>query len=157
MTVTKTITITRTNQTETKVLRRHYEKQDIVTSWTYNPLILSQAIYQDVNAYLQLSGIVTAYYGLDLTNGTYSQSSILPAEGSLVALANSNDLQSIVTNLIKATTVEALKSDLKTSDEKLAAIESRLVNSEQLTGNIADLRATTGQLLEQLSSLIEQE
>ncbi|HEM3642437.1 TPA: type VII secretion protein EsaA [Streptococcus suis] len=156
VTVTKTITITRTNQTETKVLRRHYEKQDIVTSWTYNPLILSQAIYQDVNAYLQLSGIVTAYYGLDLTNGTYSQSSILPAEGSLVALANSNDLQSIVTNLIKATTVEALKSDLKTSDEKLAAIESRLVNSEQLTGNIADLRATTGQLLEQLSSLIEQ-
>ena len=156
VTVTKTITITKTNQTEAKILKRHYEVQDTLSDWTYNPLIMSQAIYQDVNAYLQLSGIVTAYYGLDLMKGSYSQSSILPAEDSLATLANSGDLQSIVTNLIKATTVEALKSDLKTSDEKLAAIESRLANSEQLTANIADLRATTGQLVVQLTSLIEQ-
>ena len=67
VTVTKTITITKINQTEKKVLNRHYEMQDIISNWKYNPTKLTQAVYKDVEAYLQLSGLVTAYYGLDLS------------------------------------------------------------------------------------------
>ena len=80
----------------------------------------------------------------------------VPAEGSLAGLANNDDLKTIVTNLIKATTVEALKSDLKISDEKLMDIQSRLANSEKLTSNIEQLRTTTSDLTNQLSQLIEQ-
>ena len=156
ITVTKTITTTKTNQTEKKVLNRHYEMQDIISNWEYNPTKLTQAIYKDVDAYLQLSGLVSAYYGLDLSKNTYSEHMFIPAEGSLAALANNDDLKTIVTNLIKATTVEALKSDLKISDEKLTDIQSRVANAEKLTSNIEQLRTTTNDLMTQLSQLIEQ-
>lgn len=156
ITVTKTITTTKTNQTEKKVLNRHYEMQDIISNWEYNPTKLTQAIYKDVEAYLQLSGLVTAFYGLDLSKNTYSDTTFVPAEGSLASLANNDDLKTIVTNLIKATTVEALKSDLKISDKKLADIQSRLANTKKLTSNIDQLRETTKDLMTQLSKLIEQ-
>lgn len=156
VTVTKTITITKINQTEKKVLNRHYEMQDIISNWGYNPTKLTQAIYKDVDAYLQLSGLVTAYYGLDLSKNTYSEHMFIPAEGSLAALVNNDDLKTIVTNLIKATTVEALKSDLKISDKKLLDIQSRLANAAKLTSNIEQLRKTTNDLKTQLSELIEQ-
>lgn len=156
VTVTKTITITKINQTEKKVLNRHYEMQDIISNWKYNPTKLTQAVYKDVEAYLQLSGLVTAYYGLDLSKNTYTDTTFVPAEGSLAALANNDDLKTIVTNLIKATTVEALKSDLKISDKKLTDIQSRLANAEKLTTNIDQLRETTKDLMTQLSQLIEQ-
>ena len=156
VTVTKTITITKINQTEKKVLNRHYEMQDIISNWEYNPTKLTQAVYKDVEAYLQLSGLVTAYYGLDLSKNTYTDTTFVPAEGSLAALANNDDLKTIVTNLIKATTVEALKSDLKISDKKLTDIQSRLANTEKLTSNIEQLRTTTKDLMTQLSQLIEQ-
>ena len=156
ITVTKTITTTKTNQTEKKVLNRHYEMQDIISNWEYNPTKLTQAIYKDVDAYLQLSGLVSAYYGLDLSKNTYSEHMFIPAEGSLAALANNDDLKTIVTNLIKGTTVEALKSDLKVSDEKLTDIQSRVANAEKLTSNIEQLRTTTNDLITQLSQLIEQ-
>lgn len=156
VTVTKTITITKINQTEKKVLNRHYEMQDIISNWKYNPTKLTQAVYKDVEAYLQLSGLVTAYYGLDLSKNTYTGTTFVPAEGSLAALANNDDLKTIVTNLIKATTVEALKSDLKISDKKLTEIQSRLANTEKLTSNIDQLRETTKDLMTQLSQLIEQ-
>jgi len=144
------------NQTEKKVLNRHYEMQDIISNWEYNPTKLTQAIYKDVEAYLQLSGLVTAFYGLDLSKNTYSEHMFIPAEDSLAALANNDDLKTIVTNLIKATTVEALKSDLKISDEKLTDIQSRVANAEKLTSNIEQLRTTTNTLITQLSQLIEQ-
>ena len=156
ITITKTITTTKINQTEKKVLNRHYEMQDIISNWEYNPTKLTQAVYKDVEAYLQLSGIVTAYYGLDLSKNTYTDTTFVPAEGSLAALANNDDLKTIVTNLIKATTVEALKSDLKISDKKLTDIQSRLANAEKLTSNIEQLRTTTKNLMNQLSQLIEQ-
>lgn len=156
ITITKTITITKINQTEKKVLNRHYEMQDIISNWEYNPTKLTQAVYKDVEAYLQLSGLVTAYYGLDLSKNTYTDTTFVPAEGSLAALANNDDLKTIVTNLIKATTVEALKSDLKISDKKLTDIQSRLANAEKLTTNIDQLRETTKDLMTQLSQLIEQ-
>lgn len=156
VTVTKTITITKINQTEKKVLNRHYEMQDIISDWKYNPTKLTQAVYKDVEAYLQLSGLVTAYYGLDLSKNTYTDTTFVPEEGSLAALANNDDLKTIVTNLIKATTVEALKSDLKISDKKLTDIQSRLANAEKLTSNIDQLRETTKDLMTQLSQLIEQ-
>lgn len=156
ITITKTITITKINQTEKKVLNRHYEMQDIISNWEYNPTKLTQAVYKDVEAYLQLSGLVTAYYGLDLSKNTYTDTTFVPAEGSLAALANNDDLKTIVTNLIKATTVEALKSDLKISDKKLTDIQSRLANAEKLTTNIEQLRTTTKDLMTQLSQLIEQ-
>lgn len=156
VTVTKTITITKINQTEKKILNRHYEMQDIISNWKYNPTKLTQAVYKDVEAYLQLSGLVTAYYGLDLSKNTYTDTTFVPAEGSLAALANNDDLKTIVTNLIKATTVEALKSDLKISDKKLTDIQSRLANAEKLTTNIEQLRETTKDLMTQLSQLIEQ-
>lgn len=156
ITITKTITTTKINQTEKKVLNRHYEMQDIISNWEYNPTKLTQAIYKDVEAYLQLSGLVTAFYGLDLSKNTYSDQTFVPAEGSLAALANNDDLKTIVTNLIKATTVEALKSDLKISDEKLKDIQSRLANTKKLTSNIDQLRTTTKDLMTQLSQLIEQ-
>ena len=156
ITITKTITTTKTNQTEKKVLNRHYEMQDIISNWEYNPTKLTQAVYKDVEAYLQLSGLVTAYYGLDLSKNTYTDTTFVPAESSLAALANNDDLKTIVTNLIKATTVEALKSDLKISDKKLTDIQSRLANAEKLTTNIDQLRETTKDLMTQLSQLIEQ-
>ncbi|KXT81452.1 type VII secretion protein EsaA [Streptococcus oralis] len=156
ITITKTITTTKINQTEKKVLNRHYEMQDIISNWEYNPTKLTQAIYKDVEAYLQLSGLVTAFYGLDLSKNTYSDYTFVPAEGSLASLANNDDLKTIVTNLIKATTVEALKSDLKISDKKLTDIQSRLANTEKLTSNIGQLRTTTNDLMTQLSQLIEQ-
>ena len=156
ITITKTITTTKINQTEKKVLNRHYEMQDIISNWEYNPTKLTQAIYKDVDAYLQLSGLVSAYYGLDLSKNTYSESTFVPVEGSLAALANNDDLKTIVTNLIKGTTVEALKSDLKVSDEKLTDIQSRVANAEKLTSNIEQLRTTTNDLITQLSRLIEQ-
>ena len=156
ITITKTITTTKINQTEKKVLNRHYEMQDIISNWEYNPTKLTQAVYKDVEAYLQLSGLVTAYYGLDLSKNTYTDTTFVPAEGSLAALANNDDLKTIVTNLIKATTVEALKSDLKISDKKLTDIQSRLANAEKLTSNIDQLRETTKDLMTQLSQLIEQ-
>lgn len=156
ITITKTITTTKINQTEKKVLNRHYEMQDIISNWEYNPTKLTQAIYKDVDAYLQLSGLVTAYYGLDLSKNTYSEHMFIPAEDSLAALANNDDLKTIVTNLIKGTTVEALKSDLKISDEKLTDIQSRVANAEKLTSNIDQLRTTTNDLMTQLSQLIEQ-
>lgn len=137
-------------------MNRHYEIQDIISNWEYNPTKLTQAIYKDVDAYLQLSGLVTAYYGLDLSKNTYSESTFVPVEGSLAALANNDDLKTIVTNLIKGTTVEALKSDLKVSDEKLTDIQSRVANAEKLTSNIEQLRTTTNDLITQLSRLIEQ-
>lgn len=156
ITITKTITTTKINQTEKKVLNRHYEMQDIISNWEYNPTKLTQAVYKDVEAYLQLSGIVTAYYGLDLSKNTYTDTTFVPAESSLAALANNDDLKTIVTNLIKATTVEALKSDLKISDKKLTDIQSRLANAEKLTSNIEQLRTTTNNLITQLRKLIEQ-
>ena len=156
ITITKTITTTKINQTEKKVLNRHYEMQDIISNWEYNPTKLTQAVYKDVEAYLQLSGLVTAYYGLDLSKNTYTDTTFVPAEGSLAALANNDDLKTIVTNLIKATTVEALKSDLKISDKKLTDIQSRLANAEKLTSNIEQLRTTTNDLITQLRQLIEQ-
>ena len=156
ITITKTITTTKINQTEKKVLNRHYEMQDIISNWEYNPTKLTQAVYKDVEAYLQLSGLVTAYYGLDLSKNTYTDNTFVPAEGSLAALANNDDLKTIVTNLIKATTVEALKSDLKISDKKLTDIQSRLANAEKLTSNIEQLRTTTNDLITQLRQLIEQ-
>lgn len=156
ITITKTITTTKINQTEKKVLNRHYEMQDIISNWEYNPTKLTQAIYKDVEAYLQLSGLVTAFYGLDLSKNTYSDTTFVPAEGSLASLANNDDLKTIVTNLIKATTVEALKSDLKISDKKLTDIQSRLANTKKLTSNIDQLRETTKDLMTQLSQLIEQ-
>jgi hypothetical protein len=156
ITITKTITTTKINQTEKKVLNRHYEMQDIISNWEYNPTKLTQAVYKDVEAYLQLSGLVTAYYGLDLSKNTYTDTTFVPAEGSLAALANNDDLKTIVTNLIKATTVEALKSDLKISDKKLTDIQSRLANAEKLTSNIEQLRTTTNNLITQLRKLIEQ-
>ena len=156
ITITKTITTTKINQTEKKVLNRHYEMQDIISNWEYNPTKLTQAVYKDVEAYLQLSGLVTAYYGLDLSKNTYTDTTFVPAEGSLAALANNDDLKTIVTNLIKATTVEALKSDLKISDKKLTDILSRLANAEKLTSNIEQLRTTTNDLITQLRQLIEQ-
>lgn len=156
ITITKTITTTKINQTEKKVLNRHYEMQDIISNWEYNPTKLTQAVYKDVEAYLQLSGLVTAYYGLDLSKNTYTDTTFVPAEGSLAALANNDDLKTIMTNLIKATTVEALKSDLKISDKKLTDIQSRLANAEKLTSNIEQLRTTTNDLITQLRQLIEQ-
>ena len=156
ITITKTITTTKINQTEKKVLNRHYEMQDIISNWEYNPTKLTQAVYKDVEAYLQLSGLVTAYYGLDLSKNTYTDTTFVPAESSLAALANNDDLKTIVTNLIKATTVEALKSDLKISDKKLTDIQSRLANAEKLTSNIEELRTTTKNLMTQLSQLIDQ-
>lgn len=156
ITITKTITTNKINQTEKKVLNRHYEMQDIISNWEYNPTKLTQAVYKDVEAYLQLSGLVTAYYGLDLSKNTYTDTTFVPAEGSLAALANNDDLKTIVTNLIKATTVEALKSDLKISDKKLTDIQSRLANAEKLTSNIEQLRTTTKDLMTQLSQLIDQ-
>lgn len=156
LTITKTITTTKTNQTEKKVLNRHYEMQDVISNWEYSPTKLTQAVYKDVDGYLQLSGLVTAYYGLDLSKNTYSEHMFIPAEGSLAALVNNDDLKTIVTSLIKTATVEALKSDLKVSDEKMNEIQSRSANAKKLTSNIEQLRTTTSDLTSQLSKLIEQ-
>ena len=156
LTITKTITTTKTNQTEKKVLNRHYEMQDVISNWEYSPTKLTQAVYKDVDGYLQLSGLVTAYYGLDLSKNTYSEHMFIPAEGSLAALVNNDDLKTIVTSLIKTATVEALKSDLKVSDERMNEIQSRLANAKKLTSNIEQLRTTTSDLTSKLSQLIDQ-
>lgn len=156
VTVTKTITITKTNQTDTKVIKRDYEEVVAIDNWSYSPEMMSSAIYKDVKDYLQLSAIVSGYYGLDLSHDSYSSTSIIPAKGSIAALANSDDLRSIVTGLIKATTVEALKSDLKFSTDELTSIQSRLGNVETLKDNIGVLRTTTGDLITQAAQLVEQ-
>lgn len=130
--------------------------QDVISNWEYSPTKLTQAVYKDVDGYLQLSGLVTAYYGLDLSKNTYSEHMFIPAEGSLAALVNNDDLKTIVTSLIKTATVEALKSDLQVSDEKMNEIQSRSANAKKLTSNIEQLRTTTSDLTSQLSKLIEQ-
>jgi len=155
-TVTKTLTITKTNQTDTKVVKRHYDQAVTIDNWAYRPEMVSSAIYKDVKDYLQISGLVSAYYGLDLSRGAYSSASIIPAKGSIAALANSDDLSLIVTGLIKAATVEALKSDLKFSTDDLTTIQSRLANVEALKDTIDALRTRTGDLITQAAQLVEQ-
>lgn len=153
-TVTVTKTITKTSKTDTKVIKRHYASQDVISNWAYTPTDISNAIYKDVREYLQLSGLVTGFYGLDLSKGAYSVNDIVPSKDSLAALANSDDLKSIVIHLIKNTTVEALRSDLKFSDKEISEIESRLANAESLTANIGNLRTTTNDLMNQLKQLL---
>ncbi|MGT2741677.1 type VII secretion protein EsaA [Streptococcus plurextorum] len=157
-TLTKIITITNTiteiPKTDTKDVKRQYEHVDVISNWSDIPSNISGAIFQDVVEYLQLSGLVTGYYGLDLAKKTYSSSAFVPADGSLMALANSDDLRSIVVNLIKTTTVDALKSDLKFSEDDLLSIENQLANTKGLVASIEDLRKTTTDLQTQLTQLL---
>lgn len=153
---TKTVTITLANETEKKMVQRRYEVTDSISNWSYDPASMSIEIYKDVQEYLQLSGVVTAYYGLNLTQGSYLSTTFTPLEGSLASLANSDDLKSIVTNLIKTTTVEAFRDDLKISDEELNEIESRLAEVDSLLASIEGLRTSTTDLISQAGSLIEE-
>lgn len=156
VTIVRTITVTKTNQTETKVVKRQYKDAAVISNWNVNPEAISTGTYQDVQGYLQLSGLATGYYGLDLSDGVYSANAITPADDSLASLANSDDLKSIVTNLIKSTTVEALKSDLKFSDAELATIKSRLVNAKKLETNIGELKTKTNDLAGKASQLVKE-
>ncbi|MGQ7660770.1 type VII secretion protein EsaA [Streptococcus suis] len=153
---TKTVTITVANETEKKMVQRRYEVTDSISNWSYDPTSMSSEIYKDVQEYLQLSGVVTAYYGLNLSQGSYLSTTFTPLEGSLASLANSDDLKSIVTNLIKTTTVEAFRDDLKISDEELNEIESRLAEVDSLLASIEGLRTSTTDLISQTGSLIEE-
>lgn len=153
---TKTVTITLANETEKKMVQRRYEVTDSISNWSYDPTSMSSEIYKDIQEYLQLSGVVTAYYGLNLTQGSYLSTTFTPLEGSLASLANSDDLKSIVTNLIKTTTVEAFRDDLKISDEELNEIESRLAEVDSLLASIEGLRTSTTDLISQTGSLIEE-
>ncbi|HEL0221427.1 TPA: type VII secretion protein EsaA [Streptococcus equi subsp. zooepidemicus] len=147
---------TRAGGSAQQVIDRTYTVQDVIADTTYTPTENAKALFQDVQSYLQLSGLATAYFGLDLSEGVYSETAIIPREGSIAALANGDDLKAIMTNLIKQATVEALKADLTVSEEELASIEKRRVSVEELTKTIEGLRAATTDLKTRLSQILEE-
>ncbi|HEL1304938.1 TPA: type VII secretion protein EsaA [Streptococcus equi subsp. zooepidemicus] len=147
---------TRAGGSAQQVIDRTYTVQDIIADTTYTPTENAKALFQDVQSYLQLSGLATAYFGLDLSEGVYSETAITPREASVAALANGDDLKAIMTNLIKQATVEALKADLTISEEELASIEKRRVSVEELTKTIEGLRAATADLKTRLSQILEE-
>lgn len=147
---------TRAGESAQQVIDRTYTVQDVIADTTYTPTENAKALFQDVQSYLQLSGLATAYFGLDLSEGVYSETAITPREGSVAALANGDDLKAIMTNLIKQATVEALKADLTISEEELASIEKRRVSVEELTKTIEGLRAATADLKTRLSQILEE-
>ncbi|HEK9992431.1 TPA: type VII secretion protein EsaA [Streptococcus equi subsp. zooepidemicus] len=147
---------TRAGGSAQQVIDRTYTVQDIIADTTYTPTENAKALFQDVQSYLQLSGLATAYFGLDLSEGVYSETAITPREASVAALANGDDLKAIMTNLIKQATVEALKADLTVSEEELASIEKRRVSVEELTKTIEGLRAATTDLKTRLSQILEE-
>lgn len=147
---------TRAGGSAQQVIDRTYTVQDIIADTTYTPTENAKALFQDVQSYLQLSGLATAYFGLDLSEGVYSETAITPREASVAALANGDDLKAIMTNLIKQATVEALKADLTVSEEKLASIEKRRVSVEELTKTIEGLRVATADLKTRLSQILEE-
>lgn len=147
---------TRAGESAQQVIDRTYTVQDVIADTTYTPTENAKALFQDVQSYLQLSGLATAYFGLDLSEGVYSETAITPREGSVAALANGDDLKAIMTNLIKQATVEALKADLTISEEELASIEKRRVSVEELTKTIEGLRVATTDLKTRLSQILEE-
>lgn len=147
---------TRAGKSAQQVIDRTYTVQDVIADTTYTPTENAKALFQDVQSYLQLSGLATAYFGLDLSEGVYSETAITPREGSVAALANGDDLKAVMTNLIKQATVEALKADLTISEEELASIEKRRVSVEELTKTIEGLRAATADLKTRLSQILEE-
>lgn len=147
---------TRAGGSAQQVIDRTYTVQDVIADTTYTPTENAKALFQDVQSYLQLSGLAAAYFGLDLSEGVYSETAITPREASVAALANGDDLKAIMTNLIKQATVEALKADLTVSEEELASIEKRRVSVEELTKTIEGLRAATTDLKTRLSQILEE-
>ncbi|HEL0782151.1 TPA: type VII secretion protein EsaA [Streptococcus equi subsp. zooepidemicus] len=147
---------TRAGESAQQVIDRTYTVQDVIADTTYTPTENAKALFQDVQSYLQLSGLATAYFGRDLSEGVYSETAITPREGSVAALANGDDLKAIMTNLIKQATVEALKADLTISEEELASIEKRRVSVEELTKTVEGLRAATTDLKTRLSQILEE-
>lgn len=147
---------TRAGGSAQQVIDRTYTVQDVIADTTYTPTENAKALFQDVQSYLQLSGLAAAYFGLDLSEGVYSETAITPREASVAALANGDDLKAIMTNLIKQATVEALKADLTVSEEELASIEKRRVSVEELTKTIEGLRAATADLKTRLSQILEE-
>lgn len=147
---------TRAGGSAQQVIDRTYTVQDVIADTTYTPTENAKALFQDVQSYLQLSGLAAAYFGLDLSEGVYSETAITPREASVAALANGDDLKAIMTNLIKQATVEALKADLTVSEEELASIEKCRVSVEELTKTIEGLRAATTDLKTRLSQILEE-
>lgn len=153
--VTKVIEKTIKNKTESKTIERTYSSETSLSiANAYHLGNGNQEFYNDVKSYLELSGIATAIFDINLANGTLTPNTIKMGSAALIGETDKADLKAIISRLIKESTINTLKADLKFSDEEIAQIEDHLVNSSELLSNIDGLRASTADLMAQITSLL---
>ena len=153
--VTKVIERTIKNKTESKTVERTYSTDSSISiANAYKLGDSNNQLYSDVKAYLEFAGIADSIFDLKLSSGSLDVSSIKPGDTALISDKDKVNLKTIVAQLIKESTIGALKNDLKFSDEDIKKLEERLLNSDNLIANIDGLRNSTADLNTQMGTIL---
>lgn len=157
-TETKTQTVYKEDK---KVIERTYQSASVSLPYAaYNGQTEAEAALRDFRPYFELAGLIQSYYGYDLASASPAFNDFSPQSGSLLGqfhlkAGRKEDLEAIVVNLIKDTTVTELKENLKVSDETIQSFEALAPKAEELVSHIESLKTNTASLLEKVGKTVE--
>ncbi|MCU9533509.1 type VII secretion protein EsaA [Streptococcus sp. CSL10205-OR2] len=135
-----------------KEIDRVYSKTNVHFPYQqYSGKTKGMALYEDIRSYLELSGLVQAFYDIDLAKGALSADSITVGKETLIGQTEVDNLKEIIVKLLKDATITSLKDNLKITDEKLNDFEALKAKSDALNSSVVELQETTAQLTKQLT------
>ena len=137
-------------QTNSKIIQRKYNVSDTISPFkSYDNKTLINAFFKDIRGYLGLSSFANAFYDIDLHKGFVKND-----ENSLLKQADIKSLKTIIISLIKESTINALKSDLKISDKEISEFEKKTINGKELADSIESLKKDTEDLITNLKTVL---
>lgn len=137
-------------QTNSKIIQRKYNVSDTISPFkSYDNKTLINAFFKDIRGYLGLSSLANAFYDIDLHKGFVKND-----ENSLLKQADIKSLKTIIISLIKESTINALKSDLKISDKEISEFEKKTINGKELADSIESLKKDTEDLITNLKTVL---
>lgn len=137
-------------QTNSKIIERKYNVSDDISPFkSYDNKASINAFFKDIKGYLGLSSLANAFYDIDLHKGFVKND-----ENSLLKQADIKSLKTIIISLIKESTINALKSDLKISDKEISEFEKKTINGKELADSIESLKKDTEDLMTNLKSVL---
>lgn len=137
-------------QTNSKIIERKYNVSDDISPFkSYDNKASINAFFKDIKGYLGLSSLANAFYDIDLHKGFVKND-----ENSLLKQADIKSLKTIIISLIKESTINALKSDLKISDKEISEFEGKTINGKELADSIESLKKDTEDLITNLKTVL---
>ena len=144
--------VTTVYEPERKEFKRTYSVSSTLFPYqTYTGHSESEMLFEDIDSYLELAGIVNTIFDINLSD---TAGNFKPGANALINSADTDTLKTIIVNLLKDSTISSLKSSLQVPQKEIDDLNNKKIQAAELESTINELKLNTETLVDQLVKVL---